>query len=87
MKNNYLIKFNYNNKWYYVDDKYKCYYLKNDKKVYDLNKDETLVYDIVIDSVTPSDNIIKLMDYNNHPVYFDMKTRLCLFDNNLPVIQ
>lgn len=81
-----LIKFNYNNTTYCVesdDKKLKYYSLKKDKKNYHLSKEEREIIDYVVNEVTPSKNIIKLMDFtfNNrqYKMYLDKKTGLRLF--------
>ena len=81
-----LIKFEYNNNEYFVEydnKKLKYYSIKNNKKNYNISKEERRIIDYVVNKVTPSKNIIKLMDFNfknrQYKMYLDKKTGLRLF--------
>jgi len=61
-----IIKFEYNNKLYCVElqnKELRYYYIKNNIKNYNLTQEEKELVDYVVDSVTPSNNVIKLMTY------------------------
>ncbi len=82
-----LLRIEYNNKWYYVEQDGKSikYYRKdNKKKNYDLSIDEMKLIQFSIDSITPSNNLIKLMNYKHHgkiyEVSMDTKTGLHFFN-------
>ena len=81
-----LIKFEYKNNKYFVEydnKKLKYYSTKNNKKNYNLSKEEIKIIDYVVSQVTPSNNVIKLMDFNfnnrQYKMYLDKKTGLRLF--------
>ena len=84
-----LIKFEYNNNKYCVEvdsnnnKKLRYYSIKNNKKNYNLSKEERKIIDYVISQLTPSNNVIKLMNFNfnnrQYKMYLDKKTNLRLF--------
>lgn len=81
-----LIKFEYNSRLYCVElhnKKTRYYCVKNNIKNYNLTQEEKELVDYAVDSVTPSDDTIKLMDYkfkgNTYEIYLDKKTNMRLF--------
>lgn len=81
-----LIKFENNNKIYCVElnnKELRYFYIKDNKKIYNLSLKEKELIDYVLDSVTPSNNFIKIMNYklNNkeYKVYLDNNTNLKIF--------
>ena len=82
-----LLKIEYQNKWYHVEkdsNGIKIYRDDGNKKNYDLSHDEMKLIRFSIDSITPSGNFIKLMDYkhngNTYEVSMDLKTGLHYFN-------
>lgn len=81
-----LLRFDYNNRMYYVvnnSNHIRCYYLDNNTKHYDLDKEEKeLIISIVYD-IFSFRSPLKVMDYsiNNHTyeVYMDKETSLYSF--------
>ena len=87
MEENILFKFESNNKLYFAENKNNkivYYFLDDDKKVYNLSREEIDVCNSILNRIAPSNQVIKLMDYklNNkkYEIFYDAKI-LCLINN------
>lgn len=88
-----VLKIKYKNNWYYVEQnnkKFDYYRIDGNNKDYNLNIDEVKMIKTAIDSITPSNIRIKLMDYiykgQKYEVSYDPKTELRFF-NPLPKLE
>lgn len=82
-----IIKFKYNNKWYYVskdNDRILYYVLKDNNKIFDLSEEDEELFNFVINYITPSNKRIFLFNYLhngiNYNIFLDPKTKLKMFN-------
>ena len=85
MEENILFKFESNNKLYFAENKNNkivYYFLDDDKKVYNLSREEIDVCNSILNRIAPSNQVIKLMDYklNNkkYEIFYDKNSHLKL---------
>ena len=88
--NNILLKFKYNNKDYFIEEKNNnlmFYYVINNKRVYDLDSKEIDLLKYIINSIIPSNNNLYLytlvFNKNKYNVFYDINTRLKLINSNV----